>query len=59
MQGQRSHLAQARKCHAKWQADLETSIRRPQNLFEGYSNDDNLTAEIGKYPAIDRDSNAG
>jgi hypothetical protein len=24
MQGQRSHLAQAKKCHEKWQADLDT-----------------------------------
>src|SRR6267154_4630881 len=39
MQGQRSHVAQARKCHERWQADLDTMLILPPNLFEGRSGD--------------------
>ena len=47
MQGQRSHLSQARKCHARWQADVDTMLVLPQNPFEGHSND-GQTAGIGE-----------
>lgn len=54
MQGQRSHLAQAKKCHERWQVDLDTMriLPQPENLFEDGSNDDNhwQTAGIGERP---------
>lgn len=57
MQGHRSHLVQAKKCHLRWQADLDTrAVRifpRAQSLFEGRSNDDNQTAGIGEHLATD------
>jgi hypothetical protein len=58
MQGQRSHLAQAKKCHKRWQADLNTTHILPQNLSEGHSKDNDQTAGIGERPATDRDLNA-
>ena len=55
MQGQRSHLAQAKKCHQRWQVDLDTVciLPRAPSLFKGDSNDDNETAGIGEYPATE------
>jgi hypothetical protein len=52
MQGQRSHLAQAKKCHERWRADLD-NMRIIPNLFEGSDQDDNQTAGIGGCPATD------
>jgi len=54
IQGQRSHLAQAKRCHERWQADLDTVHIPPQDLFEGCSDDDH-TPGIGEQPATDRD----
>jgi hypothetical protein len=52
LQGQRSHLAQAKKCHERWQGDLDTGHILPQGLFEGRSNDNNQIAGIlGEHPA--------
>jgi len=51
MQGQRSHLAQAKKCHERWQGDLDAVRNLPQGLFEGRSNDDDQTARMGEHPA--------
>ena len=54
MQGQRSHLAQARNCHKRWQAGLGTTGTHgtfPKNLFESRTMDNNQTAELGERPA--------
>jgi len=48
MQGLRSHLAQAKKCHLKWQADLHI-LRVPSHSI----NDGNATATIEEHPIID------
>jgi hypothetical protein len=51
IQGQRSHLAQAKRCHEKWRADLDT-LHIP-------SHDDNdQTAGIGEHPAMDWNADA-
>jgi hypothetical protein len=58
MQGHRSHLAQAKKCHKRWQADLNTMCIPipPQNLLDSHSEDDNETAETGERLGTNRDS---
>ena len=55
MQGQHSHLAQAKKCHKMWEADLDTiHTSLPQN-FNGCGEDNNQSTEIGKQsPVTDR-----
>jgi hypothetical protein len=55
-QGHRSHLAQARKCHVRWQADLDTMRILPKNMFET-CNDYIQTAEIRECPSTDGDPN--
>ena len=55
MQGQCSHLAQAKKCHKMWEADLDTMhASLPQN-FDSCGEDNNQSTEIGKQsPVTDR-----
>ena len=50
MQGQRSHLAQAKKCHNKWQADLDTLQIASQNNARRANNEG---APAEDHPAID------
>ena len=57
MQGLRSHLSQAKRCHARWLADLDAMRIPPQSLFKSRSNDDNQIAEMGEHPATERDPN--
>src|SRR5216684_2594819 len=47
-QGQRSHLAQVKKCGKRWQADLHAMQIHGPNLFRSCSDDNNERAEIGK-----------
>jgi hypothetical protein len=58
MQGQRSHLAQAKKCHERWQEDLNIMRVQTQNLSENHSNDVNHSVGIGGCRATVSDSNA-
>jgi hypothetical protein len=54
MQGQLSHLAQAKKCHKKWQAYLDALQIPSNNLFKGSNNADNQPAGLGEHLAIDK-----
>ena len=47
MQGQRSHLAQAKKCHERWQADLEKMVIPSHNTLKGHSPRDNDDWPVG------------
>jgi hypothetical protein len=59
MQGQRSHLAQAKKCHEGWQADLDTlcipssSNLEFHNKSSSNNNDQTAGEGLGEQPATD------
>lgn len=59
MQGQRSHLTQAKKCHKKWQADLNALQIPPDNSFEGSNDADDQPAELGEHLATRRSLDRG
>lgn len=48
MQGLRSHLSQARKCHERWRADLDAMRIQvePEDLFDAFNDDNNHAAGI-------------
>lgn len=48
MQGQRSHLTQAKKCHDKWRADLDSYHMAPNSSFEGCSDGNNQSIGLGE-----------
>jgi hypothetical protein len=56
MQGQRSHLSQAKKCLERWQADLDTicdpNLPKTVNLFEERSIDDCEIVGTGEYQRL-------
>jgi hypothetical protein len=56
MQGHRSHLAQAKKCHKMWQEDLDAMQSRSRDLPESHGDDNNQTVGVGECPATDSGS---